>query len=555
MTETLTRSRLIMKSRIFKFFVVSVFVGIAFQLLSLISLSQIVRISDNSTSFNTNLARFSNFGLKVAAVAPHRWLEKALPGESEVTRKLLMAEAAARTLAVDPELLEFIIESENRKELLTEDNLVAVSSLGRKVRPELEKIESLAIGKPDQNRIAEIFNYEVLLLINTANSVLDFAVIAPDFFGCTQPTEVLLLLTSSAEARSVGGLIGQYLQIDFNCESFNVSRVGANSDLFDNVIFDNHLARYSGLYSGVNPEWVNSNLIFDLDNLAPAWATAYNQQFDSAIEFVALVDTELLAALLAFDGGITAADGTNLITSDEIVAYLQNGVYYQFVDDQIARKEHLKQITQNFAATLTLEKLTNLSLFSAYFNALKHNRILLYPVADELKYLLDELHSISWSSKELNTIYVGINNLSGSKFDFYSTNKITIKNCRKNQTELSLEISNIADANASYPDYVNRRLDGYPDQATGVLNEIILMVPTGQFNLEVLKLPAFATSTWALGESGYDIFRVIEFVAAKERARFQFTVQSSSDQPLYLRGWGHPTQQINPGRSSGASCN
>ena len=550
-----SRIKLITTSRWLKYLGVVFFAGLIVQFLALLSLSQTVRISDDSASLNKNFARFANYGLKVAAVAPHRWLEILIPGNSELTRLILMAESASRALAINPELLELILESNDRKDILTSRNLFELANLSREVRVELNQIEKLAIGEPGQQRIESVFGYEIFPLLETADSALDFALLLPELFGCGQPSEILLLLTSSAEARSVGGLIGQYLQIDFKCGTFKVSRVGANSDLVDNEIFNQHLAKYSDLYSGTNSEWVNSNLIFDLDNLAPSWSTAYNKQFDTSIDFIAVVDTELLSVLLASNGGIEAADNTKLVTVDEINAYLQNGVYFQFIDDQIARKEHLKQITQEFANILTIEKLLNVNLFSSYLDALKQNRVLIYPVADNLSYLLTELKHIDWSDKDLNTIFVGINNLSGSKFDFYSSHKITLDKCKTNQAQIVIEISNNAVPDINYPEYVNRRLDGYFNSSTGVLNEIIIMVPNKQMNLEVIKMPGLSSANWIPGEGNYDIYRVVEFISAGETARFRFLAEAASKQAIYLRSWGNQLQQFNLQNQNTSGCN
>lgn len=558
MTELLQKITKLLKARAIKYLLLLIGAGMLIQLVALIGLSQSARLTDGAIQIRPQLAKLTNVAMKLAAIAPHRWPAVVIPGESKLTRVINMAEVTAQALAINPALLAELAESANPTELITDLNLTQLANLATQLRVQLTELELLAIGKADQPVIASIFGIELLPNLNAAHSALDFVIVSPELLGCTRPSSVLVLLTSPAEARSIGGLIGQYLEIGFNCGEITIGRVGANSDLVDNLVFDQHLNRYPDLYGGVNSEWVNSNLIFDVDNLTQAWARAYQAQFNIVVDFVVVVDTDLLAVLLASSGGIAAADGTELNTQLEISAYLENGVYYQFLTDQITRKSHLVQLTTDFAKSFSLKTLLQPALFPSYFEVLKQDRILVAPAVAQYLALTDQLRNIHWSDQNSTTIFIGVNNLSGSKFDFYATKSIKVEQCSADSAEISIVIQNSADPAASYPDYVNRRLDGYANFDTGVLNEILLMVPFDRVDLGVVKLPPFSASSWALGKYGYDIYQVVEFISAGERVNFKFEAalrdQLVVQSPVKIRSWGSATSQLSPKTKGLIAC-
>jgi hypothetical protein len=467
---------------------------------------------------------------------PHRWLDSVIPGSSKLTRLLDVADSGAQALSLATGLFRNSNSQFSVKDLLNSEGVTTVRAISKKILPIQERVLALLQGQSGDDAIEEIRGVEILNLLKASRSLIELGLLAEPLSGCLRPARVLLLFTSDSEFRAVGGLIGQFALLELNCDEFEITKVGTNAELTDNLDFHSMHQEFPGLYFGINDEWVNSNLLPTGELLGQAWISSFESQFDVALDGVLAIDTQILAAIAASKGGITAADGTSLQTKNEVSAYLRNGIYFQYPEDQIARKRHLLEVTNSIAKDLTIDDLANAAMFGEYLDLVIANRLFMTMKRD---FGSADVEMLNWDSRNSNDIYIGVNNLSGSKFDFYSDLEVSHRFCPKNKYLLEIILKNVANPGAYYPDYVGRRLDKYPSKLDGVLNQILISLPAKGVDVSGKKISPFSSSALTLGESqNRNLFSITEFISAGEK----YTVQLSLRSPerLFFRSWGEP---------------
>ena len=511
-------------------------VGILFQLIGLLSLSRALAFDDGKLQLRLSTIRFTDLTLTASRYMPHRWIESAIPNQSKVIRLLDVADSAAQALSISRELVKDSDGLLTPKDLVNSESIRKVTEISSEILPIQERVLSLLQGDGGKDSLDRIRSVDVLNLVKASRALLELGLVAESLSGCQKPAKVLVLFTSNSELRSVGGLIGQFALVEMDCNRFTIEKIGTNSELSDNKVFHNMQQEFPGLYYGVNDEWVNSNLLPTGASLGQAWISSYQSQFDIKLDAVIAVDTKILAALAESKGGITAADGTKLTSKEEVDAYLRNGIYFQYPEDQIARKKHLIDLTNSIAKGLKLTDLFSPTMFREFGDLILSNRLYIYSNNTEYN---SNIETLNWSSSARREIYVGLNNLSGSKFDFYSKVEMSHRFCSNNQQILELSIVNDAKVGAYYPDYVNRRLDTYPSKLDGVLNQIVISYPADSVKVGAEKIPAFSKSSYILGENeNRNLLSVTEFISAGERYRIQLTFKSKSN--LFFKMWGVP---------------
>ena len=114
---------------------------------------------------------------------------------------------------------------------------------------------------------------------------------------------------------------------------------------------------------------------------------------------------------------------------------------------------------------------------------------------------------------------------------------------------IRFKVNNIASKNPNYPDYVARRLDNYPLETVGVLNQYLFTYDNPSVRVTGETTPAFSDYRIIRGESNRDLISVIEFIEAQEK--YQFSIQLKSNKNLKFRMWG---QEIIVSESKNNAC-
>ena len=182
---------------------------------------------------------------------------------------------------------------------------------------------------------------EALSISTVAGPLLQ---VAPQLLGAESPQTYFLAFQSPVEARGTGGFLGTYGLLTVADGDIVNRDVSTNSDLktFPAPVLDLG-PDYAELYGDDVRNWVNMNLSPNYPYAGAQWAQATADQFGIPVAGVLAVDITAMKYLIQATGPITAPDG-KVLTADNVVQYLGNDIYFEFEDDNSARKEYQADI-------------------------------------------------------------------------------------------------------------------------------------------------------------------------------------------------------------------
>jgi hypothetical protein len=290
--------------------------------------------------------------------------------------------------------------------------------------------------------------------VESLHQGLDLILTDPD-------VRVFLAVTNPAEKRGVQGIIGQYAVLNLTGGKIEKTSSGSNTELVDPSSLPEELsAGYSSLFGETNPEWVNMTLSPFADDAAIQMSAAWEQQSGEKVDAVVMMDTVALAELVASTGGtVTTQAGDRLDSPEDISNYLSNGIYFEFPEDNIARKEFQSQLEDGLIQHVLEQSLDVERVARSMFPHFGNGRIHLWFQDPHRQDALAETFIAGTSSSMRNgTIWVGSNNFTGNKMDFYVQPEVTVQTCA-GVSRVTIALTNTATSGMSYPDYVTRRLD------------------------------------------------------------------------------------------------
>lgn len=314
--------------------------------------------------------------------------------------------------------------------------------LGKKLGDSLEVIELYQIERTVRGGVAAL------------NTGVDFVLDAGD-------AEVFVAVTNPAEKRGVQGIIGQYAVLRVRDGKITVSQSGSNTDLVDPKELPEGLSEgYTSLLGETNVEWQNMTMSPFAPDAAQQIAAAWSAQSGQEVDAVVLLDTVALgAAVSATDGVVVTRSGEELTDGMAIAQYLSNGIYFDFPEDNVARKEFQTQLEQFLISGILERPLDVERLAREIAPHLGDGRVFMWMADAERQSTLEETFIAGGvESMGDNAIWLGMVNFTGNKMDFYVLPKVEAKVCGEDIT-VRIRFENSAVSGAQYPDYVTRRLD------------------------------------------------------------------------------------------------
>lgn len=529
-----------------RFFLITFALGVLTQIAGIYLLANSLKVEQGNIKSSRFFSNAADIFLTTANYSPHFVIASTVAGDTKTVRLIKIADLGAQLLRESGAVISNFSDSKDVSDFLKNKNGAAqIQTASIRESSIITSILNLVHGSNGGENIDQLFGRSIGRPIKLLKVISELGRNAEVLSGCGKESKFLILLTSNAEARAIGGLIGQYVTAVSNCGDLEIVRVGTNTDLKDSNELNKTFNEFPSLFQSANPEWVNSNLIPNGFEVSQSWMRAYEEQFGEKLDGVLVLDTLLLSKFAEIQGGLSAADGTALLTSAEIDAYLRNGIYFQFPENQILRKKHLLEITEQLAKSLNFSTLTKTGMFPAVMSALSEDRIL-FSLNTEL-HPRAALERLSWSGKKNSTVFIGVNNLSGSKFDFYSKYSVQVNKCSNVNYLIRFKVDNSAPKSLKYPDYVARRLDNYPLKKIGVLDQFLFSYDKSIVTITDEKIPAFSDYRIIRGESNRDLISVVEFIEAQEK--YELTIRLKSKKSLDFRMWGH-TLTVSESRSN-----
>jgi hypothetical protein len=183
----------------------------------------------------------------------------------------------------------------------------------------------------------------------------------PEFLGAEGPVNWLVAITTPAEARGLGGLLGNWVLIEANQGRLSIIGAGRNEDVNSSlrlreVELDGpaqYLARW-GRFSP-NEFFQDVTLSPDLPMVAEVAADLFEKATDQPVDGVIVIDPYAVAAFLQLGGPVETDDVT--LTSRTVVPFLLEGQYIDYADDEGGRVRTLAQLVEGTFGVITTGEL------------------------------------------------------------------------------------------------------------------------------------------------------------------------------------------------------
>jgi len=163
----------------------------------------------------------------------------------------------------------------------------------------------------------------------------------PEMLGRGGPVHWLVLVTTPAEARGLGGLVGNFLVVEADEGRVEIVAAGRNEDL-NRLLVEADVTlggpgQYRDRWARYTPEVLFQDVTLspDLPSVAAVAADLYEQATGLPIDGVVTCDPFVVEAVLDLTGPVQSGDLR--LTSDDVVDFLLRDQYARFADDDIAR--------------------------------------------------------------------------------------------------------------------------------------------------------------------------------------------------------------------------
>lgn len=313
-----------------------------------------------------------------------------------------------------------------------------------------------------------------------------------------KPLRYLVALTSQAETRAGGGLLGLFGVISIDQGKLALESLGSNLQLPRPAQVPEGLdPGFYALFGRGNPEWQNLNLSPDGPTSGQAFTQAWRSVLGQRLDGVLAIDTVALGQLCHAAGiTIRESSGRTLSTADEITDYASFGVYQEFAGEDLARKEYQVEIFSAVVGQL-LSSPNVIDVASSLVGALRADHGWVYssdPLLERM--FISARVAASMEQVDKREMKVRFNNLSGNKSDFFLRSKL-IQGPQKNQVTLRVSLDPKL-AQVSSP-IVRNRLDQFRSSGLGSYLQILLV--TG----DDLSVTDISSSTSLQGQREVDL--------------------------------------------------
>lgn len=163
----------------------------------------------------------------------------------------------------------------------------------------------------------------------------------PEMLGADGPTSWLVALTTPAEARGLGGLLGNWVLVEADDGAIEIVLRGRNEDvntrLRERDVPLTGPEQYVDRWAIFEPNafFQDVTLSPDLPMVAEVAADLFEAAFDRSVDGVIVIDPYALQAVLELSGPIEAGDAR--LTAERLVPFLLTDQYVDYADDELGR--------------------------------------------------------------------------------------------------------------------------------------------------------------------------------------------------------------------------
>ena len=265
-----------------------------------------------------------------------------------------------------------------------------------------------------------------------ADVAAEAASVVPAFLGTNGPRRYFLAMQNPAESRAVGGVIGNFGEIEADHGKLKLSKLGRVLDLNTQGVPPDQRkltadSDYTARYAIQTPQktWENVTMSPDFPSVAGVIGTLYPQSGGRPVDGVISINPGGLAALLRVVGPVNVPGWPSQVTADNAEEILENEQYTAF-PDKSRRLEFLSTATDTIWKRLTATKLPSArELVSDLGPAVRHKDIIFSSFHAEEQHLFDRAGA-SARMEPVQGDYLGVvtQDATGGKLDWFTRRRI-----------------------------------------------------------------------------------------------------------------------------------
>jgi len=305
--------------------------------------------------------------------------------------------------------------------------------------------------------------------------------LAPMLLGIGEPTDLLVVVQTPAEVRSLGGLAGLVLVVRAQdgrlevVETYSGSTVPAlDEPVLSTPELEEH---YALLGDRAGRFLVNATMVPDGALASQLLVAAHVRRGGMAPDAVVLTDLSVLTRLLDVTGPVTLADGT-VLDAGSSDALLQHGVYVT-EPDPLAQDAFFAATAVAVVTALSAPTIDAVGLGRALVAEAGDGKLLLYsPDADTQQLVLD-LGMAGDLLSDPTSVGVFLNDGVGSKMQYFLDAEVSVAQGEGGRGLLRLDLRSTAVPGAPLPDYVAGRVAELGLERGGQRVQVLVEGPVG----------------------------------------------------------------------------
>lgn len=347
--------------------------------------------------------------------------------------------------------------------------------------------------------------------------------------------------TTPSEVRGLGGILGNFAELEATDGTVKLTRTGRDSDL-------NREGRptaqrtiqappgYLGTWGTYGPSafWQNVTLSPDGPSVAQAVAGLYPQSGGKPVDIVAMIDANGLAALLELTGPVSVGSWPEPLTSANATAVLGIEQYERYPDNE-KRVAFLTELTRTtFERLLTLDP-KRLRLASGCLGrAVKDRHLVLWSARPEEQLVFSNLGvsgALPQPTEEEEVAGVVLNNAAGNKLDWFTSHTTKVDRSFDTATGERLAVVTTTITNdaprSGLPAYVANSVDAGPGSRPGDHRLLVSAYGTGV--VDEATVAGRSVPVTMSKETGLDVATATVQIPAGTTREVTFVFRTSSD--------------------------
>ena len=254
--------------------------------------------------------------------------------------------------------------------------------------------------------------------------------VLPALLGEDEPRRAFAGFTTPSEVRGLGGLLGNFAELEAREGTIRLVRTGRDTDLISEgrPAAERQLEAppgYLQTWGTYGPAlWQNVTLSPDGPSVAEAVASLYPQSGGRPVDVVAMIDTNGLAALLELTGPVTVPSWPEPLTAANATRILGIEQYERFADNDKRITFLTELTTTTFERLLTLDPKRLRLAAGCLGRAVRDRHLVLWSERPDEQRVFERLGAsgaLPQPTADEEVAGVVLNNAAGNKLDWFTT--------------------------------------------------------------------------------------------------------------------------------------